>query len=432
VLSELIEASEVTVIRGGTLVDGTGSAPVDDAVVVVSGSKITAVGSSSEIHIPNRARIIDAVGKTVMPGLIDAHLHVGGWRTDNPLIENLVVPDGVKLLRAGMDAALLLDAGYTTVKDCSGIGAVYIKRAIAEGTLRGPRILAAGYDLTQTFGHGDVFHFLPIETTEARNAHGKWGIFPLICDGVEECMKAARYTLREGADFVKIHTSGGIMSERDRPEHTQFTLEEIAAIVKVAQNAGTFVTAHCQSTEGMRISIEGGVKTIDHAFYPDDEVIEAGKKRNVVFVSTLSIMKRMNDGGVQAGYPEWSVRKSREAWSAVVKNIAKIYRSGATLAAGTDFVGSKLLRLGENALELELLVEHCGLSPMDAIVSATQNGAKACCMEDRIGTLEKGKLADIAIIDGDPLKDIKILQQRERIQMVMKEGSVCIERDRIN
>jgi len=414
------------VIKGGTLIDGTGAEPLENATVVVEGSKITGVGRAEDVEIPEKARVVDATGKTVMPGLIDSHLHLMGMKTDNFVVEMLVVPEGVKLIRASIDARRLLEAGFTTIKDCGGMNAVHIKRAIAEGTLRGPRILAAGYVLSQTFGHGDT-HYLPIEMSDARTAHGK-GLGCLICDGVEECIKAARYALREGADFIKVCTTGGVMSERDRPEHTQFTIEEIKAIVEVARFAGTFVTAHCQGTEGMHNSIEGGIKTIDHAFYPDDEAIEMGIKRGVVFVSTLSIQKRINEGGIEAGYPEWGVRKSRESWDTVVKNIARLREAGATVAMGTDFCGSKLLKMGTNALELELLVKYCGFKPMDAIVSATLNGAKACCLEDRLGTIEEGKLADILIVDGDPLKDISILQNVDRIRMVIKEGVIEVNR----
>jgi len=421
------EEENAVVVKGGTLIDGTGAEPVENAVVVILGSKITAVGEAGEVEVPDEARVVDATGKTVMPGLIDSHLHLMGMKTDNFIAESLIVPDGVKLLRASKDVGLLLDAGFTTVKDCGGTNALHLKRAIAERTLRGPRILAAGYALSQTFGHGDT-HFLPIEMSDVRTAHGRG--MGLICDGVEECTKAARYALREGADFIKVCTTGGVMSERDSPENTQFNLDEIRAIVQVAHHAGTFVTAHCQGTEGMRNSIDGGIKTIDHAFYPDDYCIEMGKKRGVVFVSTLSIMKRINEGGVEAGYPPWGVRKSRAAWDKVVKNIARLREAGATVAAATDFCGSKLMRQGTNALELELLVKHCGFTPMDAIVSATLNGARACGLEARIGTIEKGKLADVLVVDGDPLRDVTLLQNPDRIEMVMKEGVIEVERSR--
>jgi imidazolonepropionase-like amidohydrolase len=414
----------VTVIKNAKLIDGTGSDPVDGSVIVVSKGKIVETGLPKDVEVPDNARIIDVAGKTVMPGLIDSHLHLSGDKTSNFLYEEMVVPAGVKLIRASTHAKLLLEAGYTTVKDCGGVNAVNIKKAVEEGIIVGPRIIAAGHPLSQTFGHGDT-HFMPIEFADIRRSPKAWG---LLCDGVDECIKAARYAFREGADFIKVMTSGGVLSERDKPEHSQFTVEEIRAIVGVAKSVGSFVTVHCQSTQGMHNSIEAGVRTIDHAFYPDEWVTENGKKNNTIFVPTLSIMKRINDNGIEAGFPEWGVRKCREATPSVIKNIAKLRDAGCVIASGTDFSGSDLTRMGTNALELELLVKLCGFSPMEAIVSSTLNGAKACGLEERLGSIQKDKLADIIVVDGDPLNDIAVLQNQQRIRMVMLQGQICVNR----
>jgi imidazolonepropionase-like amidohydrolase len=417
---------EIIVIKGGNLIDGTGTKPLKNSVVVIEGARITAVGKEGDVDIPKRAKKteVDASKKTVMPGLIDSHLHLTGMKTDRILEEELVRPQQLGLIKSVYDAVELLEAGFTTVKDCGGFG-IYLKRAIAEGTTRGPRILSAGYVLSQTAGHGDV-HYIPVEWVDARVS--KRGM-SLLCDGTEECIKAARYAIREGADFIKICTSGGVMSMIDRPEHTQFTLEEIKAIVEEARHVGKFVTAHCQGTEAMKNSITAGVKTIDHAFYPDDEVIEmAKKKKDVIFVPTLSINWRIVTEGEKAGYPPWAVTKGKEVWEITIKNIAKLYKAGLTIASATDFGGSPLLKMGTNAMELELLIKHCGFKPMDAIIAATRNGAKACGLENEIGMIEKGKLADIIIVDGDPLRDIKVLQDTNKIKMVMKEGKIEVKR----
>jgi len=417
---------EIIVIKGGNLIDGTGAKPLKNSVVVIEGARITAVGKEGDVDIPKRAKKteIDASKKTVMPGLIDSHLHLMGMKTDRILEEELVRPQQLGLIKSVYDAVDLLEAGFTTVKDCGGFG-IYLKRAIAEGTTRGPRILSAGYVLSQTAGHGDV-HYIPVEWVDARVS--KRGM-SLLCDGTEECIKAARYAIREGADFIKICTSGGVMSMIDRPEHTQFTLEEIKAIVEEARHVGKFVTAHCQGTEAMKNSITAGVKTIDHAFYPDDEVIGmAKKKKDVIFVPTLSINWRIVTEGEKAGYPPWALTKGKEVWEITIKNIGKLYNAGLTIASATDFTGSPLLKMGTNTMELELLVKHCGFKPIDAIVAATQNGAKACRLENEIGTTEKGKLADIIIVDGDPLKNIKVLQDKNKIKMVMKEGKIEVKR----
>jgi imidazolonepropionase-like amidohydrolase len=427
------ERKKLVVIEGGTLIDGTGDKPIEDSVVVSEGERISAIGEEGEVKIPKDAEKIevDAHGKTVMPGLVDSHLHLIGMKTDRMLEEQLVRPPQLSLIKSVFDTVDLLEAGFTTVKDCGGFG-IYLKRAIAEGTTRGPRILSAGYVLSQTGGHGDV-HFIPVEWVDARTSkRGNFLVMPLLCDGVTECIKASRYALREGADFIKVYASGGVLSMVDRPEHTQFTLEELKAIVEEARHAGKFVTAHCQGTEAMKNCIVAGVKTIDHACYPDEEVIEMAKKRkDVVFVATLSIAQRIVTEGDKAGYPPWAVMKAKEVAEITTKNIAKLHKAGLTIACGTDFLGSPLLKMGTNAMELELLVKQCGFKSMDAIVAATRNGAKACGLENQIGTIEKGKLADIIIVDGDPLKDIKVLQDKNKIKMVMKEGKIEVKSARV-
>jgi len=422
---------EIIVIKGGNLIDGTGAKPLKNSVVVIEGARITAVGKEGDVDIPKRARKteVDASKKTVMPGLIDSHLHLIGMKTDRLLEEELVRHPQLGLIKSVYDTVDLLEAGFTTVKDCGGFG-VHLKRAIGEGTTRGPRILSAGYVLSQTAGHGDE-HFLPVEWVDGRVSKRGPSLLgmALLCDGVPECIKAARYALREGADFIKVMASGGVMSMIDRPEHTQFTLEELRAIVEEARHVGKFVTAHCQGTEAMKNCIVTGVKTIDHACYPDEEVIKMAKeKKDVVFVSTLSIIERIVTEGEKAGYPQWAVAKGKEVSETTTKNIAKLYKAGLTIASATDFTGSPLLKMGTNAMELELLVKQCGFTPMDAIIAATRNGAKACGLENEIGTIEKGKLADILIVDGDPLKDIKVLQDTNKIKMVMKEGKIEVKR----
>jgi len=402
----------------GRLIDGTGSTPTRKAIVVIEKEKIKEVGKANEIKIPDGAELIDASGKTVMPGLIDSHMHFMG------LVSDKFVEVELGIIKAVFDARDLLEAGFTTVKDCGSRGGLFLKKAIKEewskGIIKAPRVLAAGRALSQTFGHGDA-HYLPIEYARQLN--------PCICDGVPECIKAARLALREGADFIKVMTSGGVMSQRDRPEYTQFTLEEIRAIVREAEKVGTFVTAHCQGTEAIKLSIKGGIRTIDHAFYPDEEAIEMAIKKNVAFVPTLSINQQIVKGGVEAGYPPWAVEKAEEAWEEVCRNIEKSHKAGVPICAATDFCGSPFLKFGKNAMELELLVKKCHFKPLEAIVAATKNAAEfACNLGGKIGTIEEGKIADIIVVEGDPLKDITILQDLEKIKMVMRSGGIEVNR----
>lgn len=409
---------EKTAIVGGRLIDGTGARPVSDAVILMENNMITSVGKVGNVDVPSDAKVLDVDGKTVMPGLIDSHLHMSGSISDS-WAERIVRPEEVALIKAVGDLRALLEAGFTTVKCCGGKIGVWLKMAQKEGTIGGPRLIAAGMVLSQTFGHGDA-HYFPLDY--AKRLH------PTICDGVDECIKATRLALREGADFIKVCTTGGVMSQRDRPEHTQFTLDEIRAIVEEARKVGTYVTSHAQGTEGIMNAIVGGIKTCDHVFYADDECNRLALEKNVVYVPTLSIMRRIIDGGTAAGFPKWGLEKCQEAWEATVKNVAKAQKAGVTMAVGTDFGGSPLMKMGTNALELELLVKNCGYTPMDAIVAATRNGAKARFIGDKTGTLEPGKFADIIVVNGDPLRDIRILQDSSKITTVIKEGKTEVNR----
>lgn len=410
-------------IENGTVIDGTGNDAEKNVVVVIEGSKITGVGPKGSTTIPDDAKVINATGKIVMPGLIDSHMHLEGLKKENYLAELLVIPQEIKLLRASVDCGRLLDAGFTTVKDCGGPNGPPLRRAIAEGIIRGPRVFAAGNVLGSTGGHADK-HFLPYDWM--KGPYAPLGVS--ICDGVPEVIQAARYALREGADFIKMCTTGGVMSERDSPQQIQFTTEEIKAAVEVASHAGTFVTAHCQSTGGIHQSIEAGIKTIDHAFYPDEEAIEMGLKKGTVFVPTLAIVWQLIQPKMEGVIPEWGVRKAKAAWDEMIKRIARLKEAGAIMAMGTDYPGTPSMVQGTNVKELELLVKYCGYTPMEAIKAATWGGARACGFEDQIGTIEEGKFADLIVVDGDPLKDVTILQDHDRIKIVFKEGKIEVNR----
>ena len=408
----------VTAILCGKLIDGTGAQPADNAVLLIKGDRVETAGRKGRVKVPENAEIIDLSDMTVMPGLIDAHVHFSGTRS-HKFGEHILVSEGVRLLRAASDAEAALSAGFTTMKCCGGKISLDLKRAIKEGTLHGPRILAAGHALTQTFGHGDQ-HYFPMDYEKKLN--------PTICDGKEDCIRAARYALREGADFIKVSTTGGVMSERDRPEFTQFTLEELQAIVQEARHVGTYCTAHAQGTEGVKNAIRAGFKTIDHGIYLDDEAIEMMKERSVILVPTFSIVKQIIDHGAEEGIVEWGLKKAREAYKAHIESVSRAYQAGVKIAMGTDFGSSPLFRMGTNAMELGLLVENCGMKPMEALVATTKIAAEACGIEDETGTLDPGKQADIIAVDGDPLTDLRILEKIDNIKLVMKAGNIECDR----
>jgi imidazolonepropionase-like amidohydrolase len=401
--------TNVILIKDGTLIDGTGAARIKAADILIEGKTIKSVGET--IQAPANAKVIDAKGKTVMPGLIDSHVHLWGCMQGG-IQEWLTRPLELGVIKAISDAKAMLNAGYTMVKCCGSSNSLYLRDSVAEGTLTGmPRILAAGYWVSQTFGHGDP-HILPVEYVDVRTTkHRSVFTSALLADGVDECMKATRYALRSGADFIKIHVSGGFTSPRDKVTDVQFNLDEIKAIVDTAAHVGKYVTAHYQkSLTALSNAILGGVKTIEHALLTDDRSVEMAMEKDCVFVSTIGVMRR-------------SFETMGENAQLMMESYNRLTKAGAIFAMGTDNMGIADTA-GKNSRELELLVKYCDISTMDAIVMATKNGAKACFMGDKTGTIEEGKLADIIIVNGDPSKDITILQKTDKIELVMLEGNV--------
>ncbi|MBT3362383.1 MAG: amidohydrolase family protein [Chloroflexi bacterium] len=396
-------------IKGGTLIDGTGAAPIKNADVLIEGNSIKSVGNN--IQTPAGVEVIAAKGKTIMPGLIDSHIHLWG-SVAGGIQEWLTRPLELGLLKAANDAKAMLNAGFTTVKCCGSRNGLHLRNSAAEGTINGvPRIIASGHWICQTFGHGDP-HILPTEYVDMRTTkHHSVFTDGLLADGVDECIKATRHALRAGADFVKIHVSGGFTSPLDKVTDVQFNLSEIKAISDTAMQVGKYVTAHYQkSIAALRNAILGGVKTIEHALLTDDKSVEMAMEKDCIFVSTIGVLRR-------------SFENMTENAQLMMESYNRLTKAGATFAMGTDNMGIADTA-GKNARELELLTHFCDISTMDAIVMATKNGAKACFMGDQAGTIEAGKLADIILVDGDPLKDITILQNADKIKMVMLEGKV--------
>lgn len=403
-----------------TVFDGTDN--VFKGVVIVDSGKITEVTRETKAEIPKDAQIIDLDGKFLMPGLIDAHLHLVGMRTGDFVKEPLVTPYETFVARATSDLFKLLMAGYTTIGDAGGLIAAKLKPAIEEGSICGPRIIAAGLPLSPTFGHGDT-HYLPVEWVDYRSSKKLRPLMTLICDGPDECRKAARYALREDADFIKIMATGGVLSQKDKPDYRQFTLEEIKAIVDEARAAKRFVHAHAQGSEGIKNALLGGVKVIAHAIFIDDEGIELAIKNNAVLVPTFSIVQKLLEIGEKIGVPEWGLKKSREVYDAHVENIKKAYKRGVKIATGTDFVGG-YFPMGENSLEITLLIEKIGMTPIEALKAATSTAAEAVGLDNLTGRIAPGYAADIIIVRENPIENPKSLMNTENIVLVMKNGEI--------
>ena len=406
-------AEQIIALKGGRLIDGKGETPVENAVVVIRGDRIEAVGETEVIHIPQGAEVIDVTGQTVMPGLIDAHLHFWGIKSMNQ-VTYIMDPPHLRAMRAVMDAWKVVDSGFTTVRDCGGMLAIFLKRAVEEGSIVGPRIMAAGLAISQTAGHGD-WHFVPKEW-------GERAMIGRVADGVAEVRKAAREQLREGADFLKIMTTGGVMSEKDEPTASQFSMEEIRAFVQEARNAGVKTATHAQGTRGIKNALVAGIDSIEHGFYLDDECIEMMLQQGTYLVPTLAVVEAIVTKGTEVGVMASSVRKAQSVQQVQIGAFKKAFQAGVKCGLGTDYLSDPMSPMGENAVELAMYVKKAGLSPMDAILCATRNNAELLGLADQLGTLEAGKLADLIVVDGDPLQDIDVLRAKANISYVFKGG----------
>jgi len=392
--------------------------PIKGANLLIEDSIIVDVGP--DVDSEKVAVTIDAEGKTVMPGMIDAHLHLMGVRGYNPVLV-YVDPPFVRAARGVADVRSLIEAGFTSVR-CAGSNlSISLSKAIEEGTIPGPRIVASNLAISQTAGHGDM-HMLPPEWLTGPYSSSR------IADGPDECRRAAREQIREGAGVIKIMTTGGVLSEKDSPTQPQFVDEEVAAIVEEAHRVGLKVMSHAQSEAGIQLALRNGVDTIEHAIYLDDETIDMLLENDAIVVPTFAIVDALVKFGRAAGVPEYAIVKSEENHKVHLESINKAHEAGVKIAMGTDFLGPAGVAHGDNAIELEILVEQVGFSPMEAIMSATSVGAEALGLEDEIGSLTPGKTADLLIVDGDPIRDIAILKDNQAIEVVMRSGRIAVDR----
>jgi imidazolonepropionase-like amidohydrolase len=401
-------------IVNATIVDGTGRDPVPNGAVVVENDRITSVGPG--IVPPKGAEVIDAGGGTVMPGMIDCHVHLYGKVAG--IQERQRLPASLQLFHAAKNALRTLDSGFTTVRDAGG-SPMGFKMAIEQGLIPGPRMRIAVTHFSQTGGHGDGM--LPSGVGSAQRGNGGFEWPENLVDGIDEIRKGVRLVMRAGADFVKISATGGVMSPADEPSHTAFSPEEIAVFVYEAATKGKTVMAHAQGTQGIKNSVFGGVESIEHCIYPDEETLTEMKKRGTFMVPTLVApvwVLRYAERAPDSMHPQ-SIRKAMEVRDEHKQAVTRAVEAGVRVAFGTDQgVGPH----GRNAEELSLLVD-AGMTPMQAIVAATKTASECVHMQDDVGTLEPGKLADLLVVDGDPLADIGIMMDREKLQVIMQGGN---------
>lgn len=406
------------VINAGRLIDGTGAQPRQDVRLLIKKGYILDIVDRASSAIPEGAQVLDASDRVVMPGLIDAHVHIGsnpderGKRGNST--ERLVCEmPGTVALKAYVHANLDLQAGFTTIRDmgCRDFVGISLRDAINDGLVEGPRICACGYGLTSTGGHMDRAKGLRPDVS--------LGGFNNVVDSADEARKATRMLLRMGVDHIKIN-SGNTCRVRGRPLFMvpEMRKDVMQAICEEAHTARRRVASHSQGSEGELWAVQVGVDSLEHAHFVSDETLRLMAERGTFLVPTMThCMVHLK-------------RDPREmfqiAHESMYKVIPKAFSMGIRIAVGTD-AGAGVPH-GCNAMELELLTT-IGMSPMQAIVAATSTAAEVLDMADSIGTLEKGRMADLLVVDGDPLQDISLLQDRKNIRVIMMEGSIVVNRD---
>jgi imidazolonepropionase-like amidohydrolase len=351
--------------------------------------------------------------------MIDSHVHI---YTDGETGEFTSLPINNNELALAMKSIprlkRILEIGITSLRDGgSGWGwlEVALRDAINRGDIPGPRFFATGYHLTVTGGHG---HFLPPWLAKQKEQCG------MHCDGPDEWRRAARLNIYNGTDNVKVVASRDIISPGIATA-SQPTLEELRAAIEEAHKMGKRAIAHAQGHDAIEKVIKAGTNSVVHGFFMDEECADMMVKNNVFLESTNLYVKRVKDMG-KGKLPDWMVEKAIETWEDKKKNFKMYLQKGIKISFGSD-CGVPFLKQGDNAVELSVFVE-LGMSPMEAIVAATKTASEAIGIEDKVGTIQEGKLADIILIDGDPLQDISILSKEEKIKMVIKNGETVITR----
>ncbi len=393
-----------TVYSAGTVWTGAVGGRIEDGAVAVRDGRIVSVGRSADVVAahPTALRVAFDAGATLLPGLIDCHVHLSGSR----LYGHETVGPFQRAARAVEDLGRLARAGYTTVRDLGGAAALGLREAVLEGSVPGPRILAAGPIISQTGGHGDI-HALPLEWVEASGDS-------ILADGADQVRSAVRRVCRMNADVIKICTTGGVGSEFDSPHDAHYTQAEIEAIVDEAHRLGRRVASHAQGAEGVKNAVRAGVDTIEHGYYLDEAAVEAMLAHGTVFVPTFVLSLVYRDT-LAAGteMPAYRRRKQNEAMEAMQKSLSLAASQGVPIASGSDFCGFPLREHGGNARDIVALAEG-GLGPEGALVAATATAARALGLEERVGRLQAGLDADMAVFDGAPLKDVSALLRGAR------------------
>ncbi|HEX6038946.1 metal-dependent hydrolase family protein [Longimicrobium sp.] len=406
--------SGTVVLRAARVIDGTGAAPVQNGVVVVTDDRIVAVGREGAVQVPAGARVIDLGDATLLPGFIDAHTHIVGRSLGDPGSDDAAVRDfpGFAPILATANAQATLMAGFTTIRvlGSPNFDDIALRQAIDQGYVIGPRIQAAGNSIGITGGHCDENGYRPgLMDGDYRDG---------IADGPDQIRAAVRYQSKYGADVIKTCATGGVLSEGDAVGVLQYSEEEMRALVTEATVLERRVAAHAHGAEGIKVAVRAGVTSIEHGSFLDEEGARMMAQRGTFLVPTLSAGETVVNAAESGRLTGLRAEKARQA-GAAMRNATRIaQRAGVPIALGTDAgVGAH----GTNGHEFTLMVEWGGMSPMQSIQAGTANAARLLGWENRVGTLRPGLLADVVAVPGDPTQNIRTM---ETAVFVMKNGVV--------
>jgi imidazolonepropionase-like amidohydrolase len=408
-----IAAAQKTYIQCGRLIDGISNKPLERVTIIVEGNSIVDI-KDSYVQGDAGDKLIVLKDKTVMPGLIDCHVHLEDQFSKNTLLEGFTLTDADIAYRAAVNAKKTLMAGFTTVRDLGGSGVnISLRKAVQKGWVDGPRIITAGRAISASGGHMDN----SVGFRDDAFNH-KMGPDDGVADGRDELIKAVRLQIKRGSDVIKIASTGGVLDLSENSSGAEFTIDEIKAVVETAKDYGLRVACHAHGAEGIRRAILGGVTSIEHGSYMNEEDMELAKKYGTYLVPTIIAGKSVADSAKIPGYfPPVIARKAMEVGTRIQQTFGKAYKAGVKIAFGTD---AGVYAHGKNYLEFGYMVE-AGMPPMEAIKAATTNAADLLGISDQTGSISKGKDADIIAVDGDPLQDIKVMKN---VTFIMKEGKI--------
>lgn len=403
--------AQKTYIQCGRLIDGNANTAQTQMTIIVEGKLITDI-QKGYTSGGNNDKLIDLHDKTVMPGLIDCHVHLESQGSGkDAMLDGFTMTDADIAYQATVYAKATLMAGFTTVRDLGGTGInISMRKAVAKGYIIGPRIFTAGRAISASGGHMDA------SVGYRDDIMHKMGPDDGVADGRDELVKAVRLQIKRGSDVIKIASTGGVLDLSENGSGAEFTIDEIKAVVETAKDYGLKVACHAHGAEGIRRAILGGVTSIEHGSFMDDEDIKLAKQYGTYYVPTLIAGRSTADSAKIPGYfPPVIARKAIEVSSQMQGTFSRAYKAGVKIAFGTD---AGVYDHGKNYLEFEYMVEG-GMPPMEAIKAATVSAADLLGITNIAGSITKGKFADIVAVSGDPLQNIKVMKN---VTFVMKEG----------